>query len=73
MENILDRARRLKIKLDPNIEKIAELQNEIYEVERERERELGECTHAHGYIRHARCRRERGCADTLRPKVGTAV
>jgi hypothetical protein len=29
MENILDRARRLKIKLDPNIERIAELQNEI--------------------------------------------
>jgi hypothetical protein len=37
METILDRCRRLNITLDPDIKKIAELQNEIRELTEERE------------------------------------
>ena len=37
METILDRSRRLKIKLEPKVEKIAKLQIEIREVEEQRE------------------------------------
>ena len=42
MKNILERSRRLKIKLDPQVEKIAKLQIETREVEDQRERMAAE-------------------------------
>jgi hypothetical protein len=52
MGTILDRCRRLKIKLDPTIERIAELQDEIHENERAQERveEEGKSTGAYDAI-----------------------